>query len=392
MLVIVVTAVILMLLYIAMRKKNNTAHFFGNKSLDDPSLSSQADEKTSVNRQKTTMLGSKPNASENSDEFINVTAEGGGNTVTFTISLNEKEFIKRYNDGSIGKKTRSGEKAIDDIVGFYGTKVFSFNNEYCVISRDGYHTEDNWKNGEIALVKAQTLLFKKKLQRPHDCHVSNTGIVVCCDWLKTDGLHGKFLVFDSHGELLFSRKTSANIGNSGISEDGNIAIFETFNSETKDSDKIFIVDIVAKNIVNSFDRPCSFNDVHISAGSQRIDLIDNKGFHYEIDFEGKQTNTVEYETQILQKGAVYDKLQLYLSKSDEKKFKDTNYLAVLQSSLKDRDASSSFGDDKLYRMIGEYYYANNDIPLAMENWEKALEINPRVGIKKKLDNLKIRKS
>jgi tetratricopeptide (TPR) repeat protein len=206
-----------------------------------------------------------------------------------------------------------------------------------------------------------------------------------------DNSTGKFLAFDSQGELLYSKRTTANLGNCGISDDGSIALFETYRSETKDSDKIFIIDILDKSLINSIERPYSFNNVFINPTSQRISLIDHKGFAYEIDFEGNQTNSEEYERQIMHNGAVYDKLQLYSLKSDELKFKDKSYLTVLLSSLKDKDASYSFGSDKLYRMIGEYYYANNDIPMAIENWEKAIKINPRVGIKKKLDNLKSRK-
>ena len=44
--------------------------------------------------------------------------------------------------------------------------------------------------------------------------------------------------------------------------------------------------------------------------------------------------------------------------------------------------------DVIYRKIGEYYEASGDTIKTIENWEKALTINPSVGIKRKFDSLK----
>jgi len=49
---------------------------------------------------------------------------------------------------------------------------------------------------------------------------------------------------------------------------------------------------------------------------------------------------------------------------------------------------NSYGRDKIYRMIGEYYKAQGDIKNTIENWDKAIKINPKVGVKRKLEALK----
>ena len=292
-------------------------------------------------------------------------------------------------ENSISTTGRS-DYSVQNISGFYGSTEYSSNREYCVMYADGYFNNEKWKNGEIALLRGSTLLFKKKLQRPNSCHVSNDGIVICCDWLDSEALTGEFLVFDNTGEQIFTKKTTANLGACVISSDSKIAIFETFRSDTADSNQLFLTDIEKKTIFNKFSRPHSFNSAEIDTVSHLIKLKDHHGFVFEIDYEGHQTNRVAYENQVLREGSVYDKLWIYESKANDIKNKDENYLYLLIQALDDENASYGFGKDMLYRKIGEYYEAAGDISKTIENWEKALVINLKVGIKRKFDVLKKR--
>ena len=320
------------------------------------------------------------------DEIVNVTDTSVGNITEFAIELNEEIFLKKLKDGTLGSEKR--ETRIEDITGFYCNKQYSPNRTFCVSYSDGHYSNDKWKNGGIALIKDNQLLFKKKLQRPNDCFVSNDGIVIVCDWLNTDALTGKFLIFNSIGEELFSKKTTANLGNCAISDNSQIALFETHSSDTNDGDKIFIVDILQKQVIHKFERPTSFNSAIIDTDAKGIKLKDHKGFVFEIDYEGNQTNAEEYKNHILAKGTVSDRLWVYADTPDEIKLKDPKYLELLTKALTDKDASYSFGKDRIYRMIGEYHEANDDITQTIENWENAISINPKVGLKRKLDTLK----
>ncbi|WP_268223537.1 tetratricopeptide repeat protein [Sinomicrobium oceani] len=324
----------------------------------------------------------------NRKNIVNLTSKSEGNTTTFTIDLNEEELLKRLKNGEIGRGNSNRQKSIDNITGFYGSKQYSDNKEYCVVYCDGHSINDKWKNGKLALIKKRKLLFEKSIQRPNDCYVSNNGFVICCDWLNAEELAGRFIIFDINGEIVFSKKTTANLGACGISNDSKIAIFETNNSDTEDGDKIFIIDIEERKILNKFERPTSFNSAVIDTATKRIELIDHKKFIFEIDFEGNQTNTPEYEEQIMEKGTVYDKLWLYSTKTDHLKFNDEKYLDILELALTDKNASYSYGKDRIYRMIGEYYEAQGKVKQTIENWEKAIELNPKVGVKRKLNALK----
>lgn len=322
---------------------------------------------------------------EHAANMVKITSKSNGIYSTeFTIELNENELLKRVKDGTL--RTDKSEITIENITGFYGTEQFSPNKLYCVSYLDGHSENGKWKNGEIALLKGNTLLFKKKVQRPIECYVSNEGIIICCDWQYSDVPKGKFLIFDTSGEKIFFKNTKANLGTCAISENSKFALFETYNSDT--SDDIFIVDIQQKQIIQSFQRPTSFNKAIIDDENKRIKLEDPKGLLFEIDFAGAQTNKSEYENQIMTKGSVFDQFCLYSQKSDDVKFKDTNYLDLLKNALTDKESSYSFGKASIYRMIGEYYEANGDIPKTIENWEKAMQIDSKIGVKRKLVTLK----
>jgi hypothetical protein len=276
----------------------------------------------------------------------------------------------------------------DNFGGSDGTEEHSPDKNYCVSFIDGYENNGKWENGTIILLHHQKILFRKSIQRPNDCHVSNDGIVICCDWQNTNALSGRFIIFNSLGEQIFTNKISANLGVSSISENSEYAIFESHYSETDDGSKIFIVDVKKKSIIHKIERPTSFNRAIIDSVNKRISLIDHRNFNYEIDFEGNHINKAEYEDQIMKKGSIYDLLIFFDIKNNENKFQNERYLETLLKSLYDEDSLYAFGKDKIYRKIGECYEWSGDKSKAIENWEMAIALNPKVGIKRKLDQLK----
>lgn len=305
------------------------------------------------------------------------------NVAIFTVDINVEKYL-----ATMGKSRGVMEAGSEQVAGVIGNEVYSENNNYCVVSSYG----NSSNNGVVSLVRVsdQERLFKKSVPRPHDCHVSNNGIVVCCDWIGFDlsVQEGAFWVIDNTGKVLVSKNVSANVGNCAVSNDGKIGLFETFNSKTDDSDRIFLIDIETGHELLKFPRPYSFVEAIIDSQTKRIRLIDNRKFVYEIDFNGTCVNEVEYEEQVISRGSVYDKLTYYYNKPSKMKFADNRYITILKQSLTDKDASYSFGQDKLYRLIGEYYEANGDMVQAVKNWEMAVKINPKVGIKRKLDLLR----
>lgn len=265
---------------------------------------------------------------------------------------------------------------------FIGDIYYSENKMFSVGIESG---SGERSKGKVSLIKNNEIVFTISLQRPNDAVVSNNGFIAVCDWLFSDKLNGIFYLYDNFGKEIFVKKVSSNLGLCAISADSKYALFETYDSETDDSNKIFIVDINNKIIASEFQRPTAFNKAVINSENKNITLSNNSKFDYEIDFTGKQINIEKYEKTLLEKGTVYEKLIFYTSKENDSILKNNDYLNNLLLGLKDSDVLYSFGEDKLYRRIGEYYEANNNIEKTIEYWKLAVDLNPKVGIKKKLD-------
>ncbi len=282
-------------------------------------------------------------------------------------------------DSTTTKYTDSGVYFMD-LVGFFSIGQYSSDANFCVLCSE--------IKKQLAVVKGRKLLFKKKVERPNDCHISNNGISICCDWLSPLKLEGLFLILDKKGQIIFSKKTTANLGKCNISDDGKIAIFRTHSSNTEDSNKMFVIDVEKAVIISKFNCPKSFSETVIDTNKSLIRLITYENLVFEIDFMGNNTNKEEYESQMKKTGSIHSRIWFYNEKADGEKFRDKRYLETLYQAVEDEEARHSFGLDKLYRMIGEYYECNNELEKTIDYWERAIKINPKVGIKMRLKKLK----
>ena len=63
-----------------------------------------------------------------------------------------------------------------------------------------------------------------------------------------------------------------------------------------------------------------------------------------------------------------------------------NIIPLLERALEEN--ISDYTQARVYRILGDIYYKNDNIERAVENYEKALSINPKVGVKRLYDKLK----
>jgi hypothetical protein len=126
-----------------------------------------------------------------------------------------------------------------------------------------------------------------------DAAVNDVGMVVCCDAMG-DKLQGRFYCFDLTGTVCFT----ANLGIYAISADSTLTFFDTYCSETSDSQSLFVVDLAARAILHQFIRPYQ---VEIDTTNRILALISADGIAFECDFTGRQTNREEYEKTIISK-------------------------------------------------------------------------------------------
>ncbi len=96
--------------------------------------------------------------------------------------------------------------------------------------------------GEITFINHDTLYLISDLQRPNDGKLASNGNFIINDWMSSE-LNGTFYAFNSDAEVLIKRKFNSNLGNNGISENGQYAVLETYYSDSEDENKIFFFDL-----------------------------------------------------------------------------------------------------------------------------------------------------
>lgn len=151
------------------------------------------------------------------------------------IGNNEIESIRE--DGYIIYKINRVTSPERKELGFYGLKWFSENGNYCVVYLSDYENIDY----NLALIdtKTKTILYKKKLVRPKECRLTNTGVVICNDWGDYNSSSNTLYFIDKFGNIILKKRHNSFIGD----------IFQLIENESKFkynlnySGKIFTIDI-----------------------------------------------------------------------------------------------------------------------------------------------------
>lgn len=304
--------------------------------------------------------------------------------IVVILILNKKQLFKPINHNSKNGSQMKGKVLFDNDI-FAETYEHSDNHEYSIRLDVDYCVTP--KKGKLTLLKDNLKLFQKTLEKPESGAVSNQGFIAVCDYLFTQKLEGIFYIFDNIGNKIFYKRTTANLGVCSISSDSQYSMFETYGSETEDSNKIFVIDVSKCEIISKFDKPFGFNKVMINS-NKSIKLINHKNIIFEIDFYGNQINKDEYKKLIFETGSILDKLNYFEKSEVESILTNKDYLALLKAGINDNDTSYSYGKGLLYRKIGDYYEYNGDKENTIKYWEEALKINPKIGVKRKLESMK----
>jgi tetratricopeptide (TPR) repeat protein len=276
---------------------------------------------------------------------------------------------------------------------FIGNTSKSDNERFTVGFRDLYYEEDKPINGEIILIENNEFKYRKKFIRPNDAIVSNSGIVVFCDWLESNQLNGDFIILDLNGEIIYKKNVEANLGICSISFDSSIALFETFSSDNDDSNKIFVIDVFKRNLISAFSKEFRFKNIKIDTQLSQIYFInDNDILIY--DFWGNLKNAQEIEDKLFNSTNIpkhiaylynlcFENCQQFIDNQNYLKYLDNineqiNEIEIWQR----RDLA------KVYKCIGDFFESKSDLSNAIIYFEKALELDKKVGLKRKLDKLK----
>jgi hypothetical protein len=258
-----------------------------------------------------------------------------------------------------------------------------------------------WKsqsdNGKYILLERGKLKLQAKMKHPYNGMVSNSGVFILSD-LTSKGMYGVFHIINSDGESLIKQRCRANLGPTGISDDGRFAVCQALESASKpDSCKLFFFDIKNRNLLWK-KVPETIGTELNWAKSYRFDtkrkvlyLIHDKNRAYRYTFEGTFLDSKLYRHDCINSGndieflESLNGLKAELSESTDPREYDS-LIAPLEKGLKkfsDKDTRS-----KIHRVLGEIFLLQGNDAGAIKHFETALKLNPRAGVKRTLEKLK----
>jgi len=278
--------------------------------------------------------------------------------------------------------------SIDDFTGKY---CQSPNGKFILVWKD-----QNEK-GEYILLEKGKLKLQAKMRHPNSGMVSNYGVFILSD-LTPKGTYGVFHIINADGETLIKQRCKANLGATGISEDGHFAVCQALESTSKsESCKLYFFDIKNKKLLWK-KLPETLGSELNWAKSYRFDtkkkvlyLIYNNNRAYRYTFEGTFLDSKLYRDDCINTGNDIEFLEAISqlkaelsSNSDPKEYEAL--ILPLEKRLKrfsDKDTKS-----KIHRVLGEIFHLQGNNAEAIKHFETALKLNPRVGVKRTLEKLK----
>jgi tetratricopeptide (TPR) repeat protein len=256
---------------------------------------------------------------------------------------------------------------------------------------------DQNENGKYILLERGKVKLQAKMRHPNNGMVSNSGVFILSD-LTSKGMYGVFHIFNPDGETLIKQRLKANLGPTGISDDGRFAVCQAIESTSKsDSCKLFFFDVKNRKLLWK-KMPETVGTELNWAKNYRFDtkrkvlyLIHDKSRAYRYTFEGTFLDSKSYRHDCISVGndieflEALKELKVEISENADPREYD-ELITPLKKGLKrfsDKDTRS-----KIHRVLGEIFHLQGNNAEAIKHLETALKLNPRVGVKRTLEKLK----
>jgi len=276
---------------------------------------------------------------------------------------------------------------------FFCDTARSPDGHYLVGANDGYIDErGRRRNGACALKDMRTgnICFKTTITRGNNPHVCNDGLVIVEDW-KNENLSGALIAFKRDGERLWAKHFKANIYTSGLSADGCRAFVSTANSDYEaHSGKTFFLNMANGDVIWIRD---GWGDVRFEANSLVVELDQTDGTKRCFPFDetgllpseyDDALNAIQQERERGQYWAVLPKVQVAMKNAPP----DIKTAKELIAELDGKDASiPEPSRARLLRLRGEVAEAEGDVAQALKLWQQALQLDPKVGIRRRYEIL-----
>jgi len=276
----------------------------------------------------------------------------------------------------------------------FGPYSESENGQYLLIRQDsdrergigGYRKSGN---GRFALVNKGQVVYVGECERPTEGEVANSGTFIINDTLFGDKLGSKLYVYSAGGVLSFSHVFSANTLNIGISAEGTHVVAQLCNSNTEDSSKLYLFDISQSKVVSAFVPETGWADKYeFSVPNKAVYLCYKNNRRYGYSFDGTFLDSQRYDRERVEDASPIDLVLIVREKLNGATNEQLPDLLSLISKAFEGNFSEYQDYQALgYRLKGEILESLGNLEEAILAYQKALNINPKIGVKQRLKKL-----
>lgn len=253
-------------------------------------------------------------------------------------------------------------------------------------------------NGRVILIDCQADKVMHELEsfaRPMDAVVSDAGSYFVHDCGFGSALQGDVVAVGIDGRERYRKRYSANIFNLGLSKCGRYAVVQTANAPSEDGNLLEVLDLDCSCAAFSVQPSTGWADRYSfdvdSDGELRALIVEHKGLgKFSYSAAGEFQDTEAFQSARLTSGdytmrisAARDLLKEGATPENAKKAL-TAVDAALAGGAKDKPDWGSIA----HRVRGESYELLGKIPEALSAYEQALSLNPKIGVQKRVTNLR----
>ncbi|MBS0343205.1 MAG: tetratricopeptide repeat protein [Proteobacteria bacterium] len=280
---------------------------------------------------------------------------------------------------------------------FFGRAHQSPNKRWIVGCNDsdgvgrGGHRESG--NGRVVLVDHRADQVMHELgcfARPMDAAVSDAGPYIVLDSGFGSALQGDVAALDLEGRERYRRHYRANVFNIGLSRCGRFAAVQTANAPNDDGNLLEVLDL---------DRGCTVFAVPPATGwADRYSFdtdadgrliavgVEHKGLgRFSYSASGEFQDAQAFQAARLDKGDYATKIMSArdLLKTDSTADNARKALSTADAALAEGAKDAPDWSSIAHRVRGEAYELLGQLPEALEAFERALSLNPKVGVQKR---------
>lgn len=259
---------------------------------------------------------------------------------------------------------------------------------FVVAVRDSILDGDREIWGTCVLLQDERVQFRHSLHRPHNPHVNDDGVVVVEDWRSSRTLNGALLAFDRAGRPLWCLELRANIYTSGMSADGRHVFLATCNSDDAEhGGRTFLLEAASGRQLWSrrgwggvrFDGNTLVADVKLAAGT----------LSFPFDPDGRldeaHAAAVALDRAERGRGQPWSLLPRLTAAFKLAPLDLPAIEAMLAESVGKIEGYTPAVQAKIARFSGDLAHARGQHALAIECWVRALTLDPKSGVKRRLD-------